>query len=674
MKRQIKQLGYAFFTLFYILGFLTAAAMGATGETGDQTLAPYFFIENKNAATDNFPLKKTDVSATINGVIAEVTISQQYTNTGERPLHGRYIFPASTRAAVHGMTMTIGQRIITAKIKERRAAQQSFAAAKKEGKSASLLAQQRPNVFRMDVANIMPGDTITMTLHYTELLVPRAGTYAFVFPTVVGPRYAGQSEAAARPIDRWVKNPFLPAGTPNTADFRIGVQITSGIPVADIACPSHRIETIWDSKKSARVRLAESEKNGGNRDFILTYRLSGQKIQSGLMLYKGPTDHFFLMMVEPPRRVLPDDLPRREYIFVLDVSGSMHGFPLNTSKILLKRLISHLNPDDRFNLLFFAGGSRLLAPASLAATSENIDKAVALIDQASGGGGTELHNALQRALSLPRSEAVARSVLIITDGYISAEADVFRLIQSHLNQTSVFTFGIGSSVNRYLIEGMARAGQGASFIVTDPARAPQAADRFRQYVAAPVLTHIRIGFDGFAAFGVEPANVPDLFASRPIIVFGKWRGRPEGKIRITGITGSGPFQQTVSVAQTLPDAANSALPYLWARKRIARLSDFGSPEDAERQAEVTSLGLTYNLLTRYTAFVAIDETIRNPLADATDTVKQPLPLPLHVSNLAVGGMSAVPEPDLFWLLMAAGLPLLIWRTMRQKNPGRTDRQ
>jgi Ca-activated chloride channel family protein len=654
MKRGILQLGY----LICIFGLWTATAMGNATETGDRTLAPYFFIESDHALTDPFPLKETTVSVKINGVIADVSITQTYMNNGSDPLHGQYIFPASTRAAVHGMYMTIGEHTVTARIKERKTAQQTFKTAKKEGKSASLLEQQRPNVFSMNVANIMPGDTVDIELRYTEYLVPTGGIYAFVFPTVVGPRYAGQQESMTTPVDRWIKSPYLPEDTDHPTVFRMGVQITSGIPIADIACPSHRIETIWENEKTAEILLAESEKNGGNRDFILNYRLAGKKIQSGLMLYEGKTENFFLLMAEPPGQVQPDTLPPREYIFVVDVSGSMHGFPLNTAKTLLRRLISSLDAGDRFNLLLFAGGSRLMSPTSLSATSDNIRQAIGLIDETQGGGGTELYQALKRGLALPHDDTTARTILIITDGYISAEKDVFQLIHNNLDTANLFAFGIGSSVNRYLIEGMASAGQGAPFVVTDPGHALQAVDQFRQYVASPVLTHIKLGFDGFTTYDVEPTHIPDLFASRPIVVFGKWRGRPEGTIRISGMTGNGSFQQSLSVTDTRPLAANSALPYLWARKRIARLSDFGHGENKkERRAEVTSLGLTYNLLTPYTSFVAVDNRVRNRSGQAK-TVKQPLPLPLHVSNLAVGSVN-VPEPELALLLVVAGLILVI---------------
>jgi Ca-activated chloride channel family protein len=512
----------------------------------------------------------------------------------------------------------------------------------------------------MNVANIMPEDIIEIELHYTELLVPTDGTYEFIYPTVVGPRYSSQSEADSPETDNWVKNPYLKEGSEDRTEFNIALSISTGIALQELVCPSHETEILWESKSLARILMAKSEKSGGNRDFILNYRLAGKTIESGLMLYSGEDENFFLLMVQPPEGVKPADIPPREYIFVVDISGSMHGFPLNTAKKLLKNLIENLKESDKFNVVLFAGGSRVMAPASVPASGKNIHSAIQLIDRQKGGGGTELSSALKKALSLPADEAYSRTILIITDGYIAAEKDVFHLIQQNLNRTNVFSFGIGSSVNRYLIEGMARAGHGEPFVVTQPREAHGASERFRNYVQSPVLTHIAVTYNSFETYDMEPPVIPDLFAQRPVMVFGKWRGKPQGAIELTGVGGSGKYLHTVNVSETKPLEVNSALRYLWARTRIGRLSDFNFKDHTrETNAQITSLGLTYNLLTANTSFVAVHEVIRNPGAQPQD-VHQPLPLPLNVSNLAVGGsVSKVPEPELCTVLVIALLILIM---------------
>jgi Ca-activated chloride channel family protein len=605
---------------------------------------------------DQFPLKETDVEVNISGVIADVHIKQTYSNDGTRPLNARYIFPASTRAAVHGMTMVIGEQVITAEIKERQAAQQEFDQAKKEGKGASLLKQQRPNVFSMNVANIMPAETIYIELHYTELLVPTDGTYEFIYPTVVGPRFSEQLEADAPETDQWIKSPYLEQGSEAPTKFNIALTISTGITLQEIMCTSHETDILWESESVATVALKDAAEFGGDRDFILKFRLAGQEIQSGLMLFEGGDENFFLLMVQPPERVQPQDIPPREYIFVVDVSGSMHGFPLNTSKKLLKDLIGNLRATDTFNVILFAGGSQVMASASQPASAENIRKAIRLIDKQKGGGGTRLLSALQTGLELPRDEAYSRTMIIVTDGYIGAEKDVFEEIASNLDRTNVFAFGIGSSVNRYLIEGMAKAGLGEPFVVTRPSEAPTLARKFRQYIESPVLTQIAVTYDGFETYDVEPRSIPDLFADRPLIIFGKWRAATGGSIELSGSSGIGPYARTFYVAQTQPMETNRPLRYLWARSRIARLSDFNFKQaNPENKAEITSLGLTYNLLTAYTSFIAVNDVIDNPEGNSQD-VDQPQPLPLHVSNLAVGGpVSSVPEPEMAVLLTILAL-------------------
>ncbi|PKN61848.1 MAG: trypsin [Deltaproteobacteria bacterium HGW-Deltaproteobacteria-15] len=628
-----------------VLVLLSCPALGE--ERKDKTLSPYFFVQEGDSSVDSFPLKETTVDARINGVIAEVFVSQKYVNQGSKPINARYIFPASTRATVHGMNMIIGERVVTARISERGTAKREFAKARHEGKSASLLEQQRPNVFNMNVANIMPGDEVRIELRYTELLVPSEGTYEFVYPTVVGPRYSNQPEAGAPETDLWVKSPYLKEGSPVPASFGIHVTVSTGIPLQELACPSHRVDVQWESKSIARVSLEEPKESSGNRDFILNYRLMGKEIQSGLMLYKGETENFFLLMVQPPERVQAKDIPPREFIFILDVSGSMHGFPLATAKTLIRDLIGGLRERDKFNVILFSGSSCAMSSSSVPATQANIARAIQVIDSRQGGGGTELSPALTRGLSLPRDENTSRSVLIITDGFISAERDVFEIIRNNLNNTNVFSFGIGSSVNRFLIEGMAKAGLGEPFVVTRPEEARVTAERFRDYVQSPVLTRIRVGFKGFEAYDVEPPSVPDLFARRPLAIFGKWRGNAEGLIEVAGKRETEEYAKTFRVSEADPGEANSALRYLWARTRIARLSDFGDRGAvAETKNEVTSLGLAYSILTPYTSFVAVMDAVRNPGEQAKD-VNQPLPLPLGVSNLAVGGgCSKVPEPEL----------------------------
>ncbi len=599
----------------------------------DKTGSPCFFVHSNDPETDRLPLKSTQAEVSIAGVIAQVRVTQVYENQGHNPLEAVYIFPASTRAAVHGLAMTIGERTITAVVKKRAEARQDYEQARQNGQSATLLEQQRPNVFQMNVANILPGDVIRVTLDYTELLVPENGIYEFVYPTVVGPRYTGDDAGSA---DDWAANPYLQEGRLPPYTFDITTDIHAGLPLQQISCPSHQVDIRYAGQKEATVTLDKNENHGGNRDYILCYQLSGGRIETGLQLYEGQSENFFLLMMQPPQTVKKKDIPPRDYLFIFDVSGSMHGFPLDISKELFRNLVKSLRPADRFNVLLFAGGSQVMSPHSVPATQANLTRALNLVDNQRGGGGTRLLPAMQQALAMPGTEGYARSMVVVTDGYVTVEKEAFDLVRNRLGEANLFAFGIGSSVNRHLIEGLARAGQGRPFIITHPDKAAEQAETFRKLIAAPVLTNIEVDYGRFAVYDVEPPAIGDVMGERPVVVFGKYRGRPAGTITVSGDTGSGKLEKTIPVAGVRPAAGNQALRYLWARHRIATLADYNRlAASDERVQEVTTLGLSYNLLTDYTSFIAVDQQTRLENGQPV-TVKQPLPLPQGVSNYAVG--------------------------------------
>jgi Ca-activated chloride channel family protein len=600
----------------------------------DKTLSPYFYVAGGDPRTERLPLKATTAEVQIAGVIAKVKVHQVFENNGAKPIEAIYVFPASTRAAVHGMRLKIGQRTVEAKIEKKQEARARYEQAKQEGKRASLLEQERPNVFTMNVANIVPKDRIEVELDYSELLVPEDAVYEFVYPTVVGPRYGGGADPKA---DKWVQNPYLHEGEAEPYKFDIKVHLETGIPLKELSSPSHKVDVAYESKASADVKLAQA--GGGNKDFVLRYRLAGDQIESGLLLWQGEKESFFLMMMEPPARPTEAQIPAREYIFLLDVSGSMHGFPLETAKELMRNLLGQLRPTDFFNVATFSGAAQVLNPeGSLPATSANIAMATGAIARLTGGGGTELMGGLQMAYGIPkRNPNVSRSVVLVTDGYVAVEAQAFKFVREHLNEANLFSFGIGSSVNRGLIEGVARAGLGEPFVVLRPEKAKEQAERLKEYIEKPVLANISVQFQGFRAEEVAPAKLPDLLARRPIVLFGKYKGEAAGSIEIVGYSGGGRLARTLEVGAKALKPANAPIRWLWARKWVSILEDemhLGAAQEIEEA--ITDLGLSYNLLTPFTSFVAVDSQVVNQGGQG-EAVRQPLPMPEGVSDLAVGG-------------------------------------
>lgn len=628
-----KLIGLLLLTAFPLI--LQAGVIQPTtpGKEGDKALSPYFFVQG-DPKVDSFPLLETGAKVNIAGITAEIELIQVYKNDGERTIEAVYIFPLGTKSAIHAMKMKIGNRVIEAKIEETLIAQKIYERAKEEGKMASLLEQKRPNVFQMKVANIMPGDVVEVTVRYTEILVPEKGIYEFVFPTVVGPRFTGeQDKGELKSEDEWVATPHLHEGEKPPYKFDIKINLRTGLPLSDVWVTSHKVKIKKQGGDGAEILLSPKEEKAGNRDFILRYTLQGKAIHTGLLLYPGEEEKFFLLMLEPPKTVSIDMVPPREYVFIVDVSGSMHGFPLDVSKALIKEIIGNLRKKDYFNVLFFAGGSQVLSPRPLPATKENKKKAIDMLMSQRGGGGTRILDALRRALSLEKKEGLSRIIVTATDGYVSVEKEVFDLMRENLGEANFFAFGIGTGVNRFLIEGMARVGRGEPFVVTNKEEAEKTAEKFMHYIKHPLLTDIKVKFEGFDAYEVEPLSLPDLFAQRPLILFGKYKN-PSGKIKVTGKTASGDYKKKIAVKSSMEDKDNVALKYLWAREKIARLADYGRVGMKVKE-EVTKLGLKYHLMTEYTSFVAVDKLIRE--TGEVVTVKQPLPLPQGVSDYAVGG-------------------------------------
>jgi Ca-activated chloride channel homolog len=603
----------------------------------DRSRAPYLFVPGSDDASKSLPLESTSARVNVTGVIAQVEVTQVYQNRGATPIEAVYVFPGSTRAAVHGMRMTIGERVITAKIKERSSAREEYSAAKQQGKRASLLEQERSNVFSMSVANIMPGDVIKTELMYSELIVPEEGTYTFVYPTVVGPRNPFGTNPGTQ---RWVANPHLPAGLKEPYRFDLQVQLGSPIPFKAVSSPSHAVKVAYRSANAANITLTEP--GGGNRDFVLRYQLRGDQIQTGTLVYDQGGEKFFLMMMEPPQRVARAEVVPREYVFVLDVSGSMRGFPLETAKKLIGDLLSSLKPSEYFNVVTFAGQAGVLSSRSLPATEANVHEALSSVQSLSGGGGTNLMDALRTSYALPRpaGQSMSRSVVVITDGYVAVEPQAFRFIRKHLGEANLFSFGIGSSINRGLIEGMARAGMGSPFVVLNPTEASDKAAKLRAYIESPMLTNVQLSFQGLDVYDVIPQKLPDLMAERPLIAFGKYRGSGQGVIEVSGSQASGTFKQQMVLDTTAASAPNRPLRSLWARSWIEELMDQHAAlggEPGTRRA-ITHLGLKYGLLTEFTSFVAVDSQVANTTGAAA-TVRQPLPMPQGVANSALAGTS-----------------------------------
>jgi Ca-activated chloride channel family protein len=570
------------------------------------------------------PLKHTDVKASISGFLARVTVTQEFENPYADKIEAVYTFPLPQDSAVDDMTILVGDRTIRGKIKEREEARQIYEAARNAGYVAALLDQERPNIFTQAVANIEPGKKVTVTISYVETLKYEEGSYEFSFPMVVGPRYipgnaTGKSGGGWAPDTDQVLDasritpPVTPQGTRAGHDISIAVSVDAGVPIQGLDAKLHDVITERPSPSRAEVRLA-TKAVLPNKDFVLNYEVAGKKIEDTILMhFDGKAGAgFFAMILQPPERVTAEDVTPKELVFVLDTSGSMSGFPIEKAKETMNLALEGLYPRDTFNLITFAGDTHVLFPSPVAATPENLRKAQEFLASRTGGGGTEMMKAIRMALDPSDSQEHLRIVCFMTDGYIGNDMAILDEIQKHPN-ARIFSFGIGNSVNRFLLDKMAEHGRGEVEYVTLQDNGSAAARRFHERVRNPLLTDISIGWGQLAVSDIYPKRIPDLFSAKPVVLTGRYASAGRGEIVLHGKMSGRDFERRIPVSFSSPAKEHDVLSKLWARTRIDDLmaSDYagiqqGSPKP-EVKREITQLGIDHRLMTQFTSFVAVEE-------------------------------------------------------------------
>jgi len=611
-------------------------------------------LDSEGKATQAFPLKHTDVSIQVSGPLARAQVTQQFENPYSDKIEAVYTFPLPQNAAVDDMTLTVGDRVIKGTIKKREEARAIYEAAKRRGNVAGLLDQERPNIFTQSVANILPGEQITVTISYVETLSYDGGGYSVVFPMVVGPRYI-----PGRPFDHtpplgggWVWDtdqvpdashitpPVLKPGTRSGHDLSLTVKIDAGVPIQQVQSKTHDITVSNSDGSKAEVHLKQ-EATIPNKDFILTYAVAGEDIRDAVLTHRNGKEGFFTLLLQPPDRIKTDEVTPKELVFVLDTSGSMSGFPLDKAKETMRLAIDGLNRKDTFNLITFAGDTHILFPEPVPATSSNVRKAQAFLSSRRGGGGTEMMKAIQAALDPTDSQEHVRIVCFMTDGYIGNDMAIVGEIQKHPN-ARVFAFGIGSSVNRFLLDKMAEHGRGEVEYVGLNDDGSAAARRFHERVQHPLLTDISVDWDDLDVSAVYPKRLPDLFSAKPLVLTGRYTTPGKGTIRLKGKVAGRSVVRKIDVEFPGFEPEHDVLATLWARTKIADLmaQDYngiqqGNPKSNVRET-ITQLGLDYRLMTQFTSFVAVEEVIITE-GGQPRRVEVPVELPYGVSYEGVFG-------------------------------------
>ena len=621
-------------TVLTSLSFINRDIASAASYSKRQTQGSLQVLDKDGKPASDCPLKHTDVKAQISGFISRVTVTQDFENPFPEKIEAVYKFPLPDTAAVDDLTMTIGERVIKGKMMRREEAKATYDAAKQQGKIASLLDQEQPNLFTQQVANILPNQQVRIVISYVETLQYEDGEYSWTFPMVAAERYTPARQDSLITAGQEFHHANLSAvagldGSRGGHDISLEVDLDAGLPIVALKSETHETET-QINEQHALVRLKDRN-TIPNKDFVMTYRVAGETIDDAVLAHRTERGGFFTLILQPPRRVAPEDVMPKELVFVLDTSGSMDGFPLEKAKETMNLALSTLYPHDTFNLITFAGDTEVLFPDPVPATPENLQRARKFLNSRKGDGGTEMMSAIKAALDPSDSQYHVRIACFLTDGQVSNENEIIAEVQKHQN-ARVFAMGFGPSPNRYLLDRMSRYGRGdVNYVEEGSGETSAVARRFNDRVRNPLLTDISIDWGSLPVTDVYPRNIPDLFAARPLVVSGRYSEGAKGTIRLKGKMAGQDFVREIEV--TLPDKEDDhdVLSTLWARRRIEDLSqtEIGATQDKsthdEIREEITKLGLDFKLMTQYTSFVAVDEVLYTGGEEPTRVEVQPYP-------------------------------------------------
>jgi len=589
------------------------------------------------------PLKHTHVDAKITGTVVRVETTQTYENPFDHPIETVYVFPLPENSAVDDMKMVIGERVIEAEIQKKEEARQTYETAKKEGHTAALLEQERPNIFTQSVANIAAKEQIEVKLRYVQDLSYDGGTYEFVFPMVVGPRYipgdavsakqkgtGGSQETTEVGDASRITPPIVGAGERTGHDISIEVTASNELEISDVVVPTHEIAL--EKRGDGSIALALAEKDSiPNRDFVMRYKVVGKEPKATISTYRKGENGYFTFIVHPPELDIDQLVGPREFIFVVDISGSMSGKPLAMCKDAMQTALDGMRPVDTFNVITFASSEQLLWNEARPANLTNLLDAKSFIDGLTAGGGTEMKNAIDAALDSSGEGRRSRFVFFMTDGFVGNEEAILEKTKNYveafdkLERTArVFGFGVGSSPNRYLLDGLAESGRGSTVYASNREDPTRAVNRFFELVDHVVIENVELKWEGVDVSDVFPVELPPLFASKPLVVHGRFSQSGSGKAILKGRADGKGLELPVVVDFLAEDHGDDVQATLWARAKLHDLErDLWGGYDTRVVEAITDLGLTYRIVTAYTSFVAVDRSRVVGNGDPT-TIVQPV--------------------------------------------------
>jgi len=634
---------------------ILAAAAVAQEQSLDETGTGRMQVLGEEGIVGDLPLEHTAVVIDISGNLQRATVRQVYGNPCDEVIEAIYTFPLPQSAAVDRMNMWIGDKLIEGKIHERYLAQQIYNEAIEAGQTASLLEQERPNIFTQTVGNILPGDSIVIEISYVAPVEYDDGEYEIVFPMVVGPRFVPAGNFVRRIFDMYevstsvedadrITPPIIPEGTRTGYDIELSVNLNPGVAIQEFESLNHEVDTKLNWKGTVTISL-ENDDEIPNRDFVLRYTTASDRIQSGVIAHNGEMGGHFMLILQPDADIDVNEITPKEMFFVVDCSGSMSGQPMEVAKETVRQFVRGMNPNDSFQIMRFSETASSMSRSPLSNTEENIEQGIRYINNMSGTGGTMMIEGIRAAIGYPEDPERMRFVIFLTDGFIGNEAEILGELQRTLGEnTRLFSIGVGSSPNRYIIEGLAEEGRGHAYYVGLYEDPDESVAAIYDKINDPYLVGIDIDWGDLDVHDIYPSKIPDLYAGEPLVIVGQYEGSGTETIRLSGTVAGQRWGQELSVTLPSREENNDVIATLWARKKIHDLTremydSYGyMSNDQNIIDEITDTALDYQIMSEYTAFVAVSEEVRtDPDSGEPITVLVPVNMPDGVSYDGIFG-------------------------------------
>ena len=640
--------------LIIALMILAAAAL-AQEQSPDETGTGRMQVLGEEGVVGDLPLEHTSVVIDVSGNLQRATVRQVYGNPYDEVIVAIYTFPLPQSAAVDRMNMWIGDRLIEGKIHERYLAQQIYNEAIEAGQTASLLEQERPNIFTQTVGNILPGDSIVIEISYVAPVEYDDGEYEIVFPMVVGPRFVPAGNFVRRIFDLYevstsvedadrITPPIVPEGTRTGYDIEVTVNLNPGVAIQGFESLNHEVDTKLNWNGTISITL-ENGNEIPNRDFVLRYTTAADRIQSGVIAHNGSMGGHFMLILQPDANIDIDEITPKEMFFVVDCSGSMSGQPMDVAKETVRQFVRGMNPNDSFQIMRFSETASSMSRSPLSNTEENVEEGIRYINNMSGTGGTMMIEGIRAAIGYPEDPERMRFVIFLTDGFIGNEAEILGELQRTLGEnTRLFSIGVGSSPNRYIIEGLAEEGRGHAYYVGLNEDPDVSVAAIYDKINDPYLVGIDIDWGDLDVHDIYPSRIPDLYAGEPLVIVGQYNGSGTETINLSGTVAGQRWGQELSVTLPSSEEENDVIATLWARKKIhdltrAMYDSYGYLSgDQDIIDEITDTALDYQIMSEYTSFVAVSEEVRtDPDSGEPVTVQVPVNMPDGVSYEGIFG-------------------------------------